>query len=104
VGIGGAAVVAGVVVYVIGAGDVSSAEANCPNHQCAPGDTASVSKGNDGRTLEAAGGAVLGIGAAAVVGGLIWHFAEKPKPAAPAAFATPVVGPGYAGVGIRGQF
>jgi hypothetical protein len=103
VGIGGAAVVAGVVVYAIGAGDVSSAEASCPNHQCAPGDTASVSKGNDGRTLETAGAVVAGVGAAAVAAGLAWHFLQ-PERHAPSAFATPVVAPGYAGISLSSRF
>jgi hypothetical protein len=104
VGIGGAAVVAGAVVYAIGSGDVSSAEASCPNHQCAPGDTTSVSKGNDGRTLETAGGVVLGVGAAAAAAGLVWHFLEPTGPTAPSAFAVPVLGPGYAGISLRSRF
>jgi hypothetical protein len=48
------------------------------------------------------------VGAAAVVAGLIWHFAEKPKsrPPAPATgvHLQPIVTPGYAGISLGGGF
>jgi hypothetical protein len=109
VGVGGAAVVAGVVLYAIGAGKVSSAENNCPGHVCNAGDTADVQKGNDGRSLETAGGVVLGVGAAAAAAGLVWHFMEPTTPTSSSGArtrVTPVIGGpgGFAGLSIAGSF
>jgi hypothetical protein len=45
------------------------------------------------------------VGVAAVVGGLVWHFAERTTPeAGTATRVTPVVTPGYAGVSLGGAF
>ena len=104
--LGAAAVIGGVVALVVGAGDVSNAEAACgANRQCpnTPAGNAAVAKGNDGRSLETAGGVVGGVGLALVAGGLIWHFTQGPATPAAATF-TPMVAPGYAGVGIGGAF
>src|SRR3984957_11375577 len=52
-GIGGAAIIGGVVLYIVGSGDVSSAANACPTRKlCAP---SVASQGNDGRTLKAVG-------------------------------------------------
>jgi hypothetical protein len=111
VGAGGVAVVAGVVVYAIGSGDVSSAANNCPNHRCPMNDTSDVSTGNTGRSMETAGGVVLGVGAAAAAVGLVWHFLEPTSPAATAAaHVTPVLAPasggsaGFTGLSVSGAF
>ncbi len=104
--LGAAAVVGGVVILVVGAGDVSSAEAACgASHRCpnTAAGNASVAKGNDGRSLETVGGVVGGVGVALVAGGLIWHFTQGPATPTAATF-TPIVAPGYAGVGIGGAF
>ncbi len=96
-GIGGAALITGVVLYVVGSGDVSSALSSCPTRSnCSP-DVAS--QGNDGRTLKTAGAIAGGVGLGAVAAGLLWHFLEKPASPAPgAAFIRPELSPGYAGV------
>ena len=48
------------------------------------GASADASQGNTGRTLEAAGGAVLGVGLAAAAGGLVWQLGfNKPGPSWP---------------------
>lgn len=110
-GIGSAALVAGVALYAVGAGDVSTAEKNCPppSHSCPPSATGSQQTGNNGRGLESAGGPLIGVGAAAVVAGLLWHFLEKPAdnrsaPRAAAASVSPVAAPGYAGVSVVARF
>jgi tetratricopeptide (TPR) repeat protein len=104
VGVGGAAVVASVVLFAVGAGDISTAEQKCPIHnQC--NDPNAQSTGNTGRTLETVGVVVGPLGVAAVVGGLIWHFRENPgAPSTTGATVTPVLAPGYAGVGLGGRF
>lgn len=105
VGVGGAAVAAGIALYAVGAGDVSSASSN-PNCNSARMCTLQtlVTKGNDGRTLETVGGVVGGVGLALTAAGLIWHFVEKPGPAGASGAIRPVVAPGYAGIGAVGEF
>jgi len=105
VGVGGAALVTGVVLYVIGSGDVTSAQNACPNRTgCAQ---SIADQGNNGRTLETVGGIVGGVGVAAAVGGLLWHFLEPTTSSSSStggAGVTPVVTPGYAGVSLGGRF
>lgn len=102
IGVGSAAVVAGAVLYGIGAGDISTAEAHCPNHVCAPTDTADINKGNDGKSKETVGAILIGVGAAGVVAGVINYFVVSSK--RKSAALAPVVGPGYAGVAAAGAF
>lgn len=104
VGIGGAAVVAGVVLFAVGAGDISTAENKCPQHSNCPFPDA-VNTGNTGRSLETVGVIAGSVGVAAVAGGLLWHFLETPgEPSTTGATVAPVVAPGYAGVGLGGRF
>jgi len=111
-GVGGAAVLAGAAMYLVGAGDVSDAKStcgtsgtNCPN---TPAGAAAASKGNTGDTLEKAGAATFYVGIAAAAGGVLWHFLEPTGPAAPSdaprASFTPVFGPGYTGASVVGRF
>src|SRR5882672_64745 len=97
VGVGGAALVTGAVLFGIGAGDISSALDRCPTRKGCPTDVAS--QGNNGRTLEGAGVVAGLIGIAAVGAGLVWHFTEKGAEAKNA-HVSPVVGPHYAGVAL----
>ncbi len=103
VGIGAAATVAGVVMFAVGAGDISSANTACGGKHdgCAPN---VASKGNTGITLEAVGITAGGVGLAAVAGGLIWHFAEgsSENPPSTGVVVRPVVSPGYAGIALGG--
>jgi len=109
-GVGAAAAVAGVVLYAVGAGDISSAEQTCPGRVCKPGPMASAAQdqGNKGRGLENVGGPLIGVGAAAVAAGLLWHFLEKTTDNANATPASTsvraVVVPGYAGISASGRF
>ncbi len=113
-GAGAASVIAGVVVYVLGHSDESTASNACPTQsRCAP-DVAS--QGNRGSHEETAGGVLLAAGGAALVGGLVWHFVESPQqgsippsgtPGSAAAFRfdlAPLLAPGLAGLGVRASF
>ncbi len=102
IGVGGAAIVAGAVLYGIGAGDISTAESHCPDHVCQPGDTADINKGNDGKSKETVGAILIGVGAAGVAAGVINYFVVSSK--RNSAALAPVVGPGYAGVAAAGSF
>jgi tetratricopeptide (TPR) repeat protein len=107
VGVGGAAVVTGLVLYAVGASDISSAEKKCPARVCS--DSAAFNQGNNGRSLANLGGGVTGAGLAVVAAGLIWHFLERPSDGTGAAPATgtrvfPVAGPGYGGIALRNTF
>jgi tetratricopeptide (TPR) repeat protein len=104
VGVGGAAVVAGVVLFVVGSGDISTAEKTCPVHNNC-NDPNAQSTGNSGRTLETVGVVAGSVGVAAVAGGLLWHFMEPTgSSSATGATVAPVVAPGYAGLGVGGRF
>ena len=108
VGIGGAALVTGGVLLLVGSGDVSTANNTCPTHSnCAP---SVADQGNQGRTLETVGVVAGIVGIAGVAGGLIWHFTE-PQPSGQTATrpgsyvgVTPVVTPGFAGMSFGGTF
>ncbi len=100
VGAGGAALVTGVVLYAVGAGDVSSAENACPKRTACQQSVAD--QGNTGRTLEAVGVVAGVVGVAAVAGGLVWHFKEPTSSSSAA--VSPVVAPGYAGLSLGGHF
>jgi hypothetical protein len=108
VGVGGAAIITGGVLYLVGSGNVSSAENNCPApSHTGPNCTASdASSGNSGRTLESVGVVAGSVGLAAVAGGLIWHFMEPTASSTQTGkpLVVPQVGPGYAGVGVGGRF
>jgi tetratricopeptide (TPR) repeat protein len=110
VGVGGAAAAAGLLFYLVGAGDIASAEKLClvgGRAKCAS--PSGVDQGNRGRNEENLGGVVMGGGLAVVGAGLLWHFLEKPADArggAPMAVTRvrPVVSPGYAGVAFDTVF
>ena len=107
---GGVAVGVAGALYGVGAGQVSNAEQVCGSSHVCPVSSAgvsAVSQGNSGRTEETVGVVVGGVGLAAVVAGIIWHFQEPTSAdAAKAAGPTiaPAVGPGYAGMGVSGRF
>ena len=74
--------ITGGVLYGVGSGQVSSAEAVVrPNAHVPAGNSSAISQGNTGRTNETIGVVVGGLGLAAVAGGLIWHFVEPTGPA-----------------------
>jgi len=108
-GVGAATLIAGGVVYLVGAGDVSAAQKICVNGTCpntAAGNSAK-SQGQTGNTLETAGAVTFWSGLGIAAAGVIWHFLEPTGPVAPEAprtSFTPVFGPGYAGASVVGRF
>lgn len=112
-GVGGAVLITGGIITILGAGKVSEAEKTCPNHACPDAlgkaaQDAAAQKGNDGRNQETIGVIVGSVGLAAIAGGLVWHFLEptgpKPGTARLTPAITPQVSPGYAGVSVGGRF
>jgi hypothetical protein len=106
VGVGGALVAAGVIMLVVGSGDVTSANNACPAHVLCL--TSVANSGNTGRTLETVG--IIG-GIAGIVGvgaGLVWHLTESTGPqtasTTPGTYVSPVVTPGFAGMSLGGRF
>jgi hypothetical protein len=102
IGLGGALVIGGVVTYVVGSGDISSASSTCPTRMNCPPSVAS--QGNEGRTLRLVGGIIGGAGLISGAVGVTWliiHWLDSRFPARPAGtsgYISPVVAPGYAGV------
>jgi hypothetical protein len=115
VGIGGAAVAAGLAVVLT----APSLPGNCfeATSECTakPGESA-ADVANDGshakRSVDQprAGWAVFGGGLALVAGGLLWHFLEPTGPKKSGALrtvtptVTPSVSPGFAGLSLGGAF
>jgi len=108
-GIGGAAVVAGGLIWIVGHGKYESALSICPDNKCPPtlspsASTAAVNNGNTGHTLMLAGGGVF-IGGVALAGaGLHRHFLEPTGANETKATIAPELGPGYAGASVAGRF
>jgi len=108
--------IVGGVVLAGGMKKVSEAEEVCPSHKC-PQDipaqqaTDAIEKGNAGRDQQVIGGVLLGVGVAAVGGGLLWYFLSAPSSDGPAKArspgrptALPAFAPGYAGLSLAGSF
>jgi hypothetical protein len=105
-GVGGAAAVTGVILLALGAGDVSDASKDCPSHICSTDaeKTAASKKQSDGYTLENAGGVIAGVGALALVGGLVWGIVDSSSHKSASARMIPVVSPGYGGIALVDTF
>ncbi|HEX3770149.1 MAG TPA: hypothetical protein VHV30_04760 [Polyangiaceae bacterium] len=105
-GVGGAAVVTGVILLVVGAGKVSDAAKQCADGHALCATQTAVDSGNSGRTLEGVGIAVGGVGIAAAAAGVIWLVAGSSSGSASSAakldgpVLRPVVAPGYAGLAL----
>jgi tetratricopeptide (TPR) repeat protein len=102
---GGALAVTGGILYLVGAGDISSAEKVCgTNHNACPKGAPAIDQGNTGKSLELVGGTLFIGGVLLAGGGLLWHFLEPTGPKQERARVTPLVAPGVAGVGVSGSF
>jgi hypothetical protein len=106
-GIGAAAMVAGGVLIGVGLGKVPAACSLSTNECVAPPNDPVFATASSGVSMANAGIAVGGIGAAAVVGSLIWYFAQTPHASAPTTSSmtrslTPWLGPQGAGLSLSG--
>jgi tetratricopeptide (TPR) repeat protein len=112
-GAGVAMAVPGVILFIVGQGKISDAEAVCPDpSNCTgPGSEAAIELGNDGNDLSLIG-SILGWGGLGVVAvGLVWQLAfNAPQPVEQAASLQilPAAVPGphgtQAGVVVQGTF
>lgn len=104
VGVGGVVMIGGGILLPVGLGAVSDAEAACPDRKNCK-DQAIVDQGNNGRTQATLGGVALGVGAAAVAGGLVWALVfDDPGTKAGSVRVTPIAAPGEAGVSAHVTF
>lgn len=113
VGLGGAGVVAGIVVLATAPslpGGCSASTKTCtrfPGEPQADFDDRQKRAGAS-QTQPTVGAVILGAGGALVVGGLLWHFLEPTGPVEKTGKAKPKVepqvAPGYAGLSLGGSF
>jgi hypothetical protein len=97
---GGAILIGGGSVWLVGHGKYSDAQTACPSNMDCPQSTAN--DGNTGRTMMFVGGGLFLGGAAVTLGGLLWHFLEPTSSeASTKASIRPDLAPGYAGVAGR---
>jgi len=110
VGGGGVSAFIGLILTPVGYSAIADAEKKCPGRTC--NDADAVSTGNAGRTQAGVGLAAIGVGAAAIAGGLVWQYMFNnpvmvPAPEAPAISrirVTPSVSPREAGISVTGSF
>jgi tetratricopeptide (TPR) repeat protein len=107
-GAGAVITVTGGVVFLVASGDLDDYDGQCPNRRCPLGQDSLAEDANSARTRQTVGGIVAGVGAAALAGGLIWYFLQKPSgsttaKAVPTRF-EPRVDRGFAGVSLSGAF
>ena len=107
---GGVVLLVGLGIYIPANKDVKDSETLCPNRVCPAGDSqaANIKKGEDARKKATTGAVVMGVGAVAVAGGLIWYFAQPKKAASTGSLLRPNVAPavsrGFAGLELSGAF
>ncbi len=114
VGAGGAAAITGVILLIIGTGKVSDSHNlalnGCPKNACPTTYTAAQidaaqALNKSGYTFDTLGIVVGGIGVAAIVGGLVWHFIEPTGlKTEPKASLVPIMAPGYGGASFAYKF
>jgi tetratricopeptide (TPR) repeat protein len=118
-GAGAAIGIGGVIPLAIGFGKISDAEKLCgeshtdcpPDDKLTPAQKKIKQDGSDGQTLVPIGWILVGVGGAALVGGLVWQFAfNQRQPATTTGQLQtgvrllPAVGPRQQGVVLTGQF
>ncbi|MES1172980.1 MAG: hypothetical protein ABUL62_01535 [Myxococcales bacterium] len=107
---GGVVLLVGLGIYVPAHKDVNDSEAKCPNRVCPAGPTQAddIKKGEDARKKATTGAIVMGVGAVAAAGGLVWYFAQPKKSTNTGTLlrpdVTPTVSPGFAGLALSGAF
>jgi tetratricopeptide (TPR) repeat protein len=116
VGVGGAAVLGGLILLPLGLSDIRAAESHCPNRECPQSEVEFFRSGNDGRVRAGIGIAGLSIGGVAMASGLVWQLMfNRPREVATAPLSlksigpggvqlTPAVGRGQVGLTVSGGF
>lgn len=106
-GAGAGVALIGTLVYANAKGDLSDAEAKCPNRACA-GNPDAAAEGNDARKRVTLGGTLTVTGILVAGGGLVWYFLSPksaPVTSAPSARRlTPVAAPNFVGLSYSGAF
>jgi len=109
-GAGGVVMAVGLAIYIPARKDVNDSEDKCPNRVCpvGPKQAENLKAGEDARKKATTGGVVMGVGAAAIAGGLIWYFAQPKKTATVGSLlrpdVKPALSPGFAGLALSGAF
>jgi len=97
---GGAVLIGGGSVWLVGHGKYNDALTSCPSNSGCSESTAN--EGNTGRTMMFVGGGLFIGGAVVTLGGLLWHFLEPTSSEnSTKASIRPDLAPGYAGVAGR---
>jgi tetratricopeptide (TPR) repeat protein len=106
-GAGGVIAIVGTVLLVSGMKKEDEAATQCPSRvNCG----SVADDGNSARTQEKIGGTMIGVGGAAIAGGLIWFFVSSKGASAQAtgavqrASVSPFLGPGLGGVSLSASF
>ncbi|WP_394844662.1 tetratricopeptide repeat protein [Pendulispora brunnea] len=110
-GSGAVVAIVGVSLWAVGNGQVSqskddAAAAGCDGTRCPDGVNVKPfqDKNDSGTTKKTLGIVLVGVGAAAVAGGLVWHFVEPSLARSRKVHARPDIAPGYAGLSLGGSF
>ncbi len=115
-GIGAGLAGGGAALYGVGSGRYGDAEKDCPTHKDCSNDV--TNRGEQGRTFMKIGIGGLIVGGTALIGGLVWYFAQSSKPAERTSvetrarartavkqlYVTPVVAPNFAGASAGFSF
>ncbi len=91
----------GAVLYFPAQSTISDFDAQCPDRRCPAG--VDDSEANSARTNASIGGVLMGVGGAALVGGIVWYLLSPEQPAT-ADRVTPTVGRGFGGLSWSGSF
>jgi len=109
VGAGAVATVVGGVIFFGARSDISDFEKQCPvdpttGHNVCPAGTSYADDANAAESRQTLGEVIGGVGLAAVAGGLIWYFVQKPSSPASSTAVVPAFAPGYGGLELAGKF
>jgi tetratricopeptide (TPR) repeat protein len=104
VGVGGVATIVGGIIFFGARSEIADFEAQCPDHKCPPERPNLTADANAAQSKQTVGGVVMGVGLAAVAGGLIWYFVSKPSSPSPTTALVPAIGPGFGGANFVGSF
>ena len=119
-GVGGAAIVVGTIGVVDNQKKLDDVAAKCPERKCPSlpdpnfpnktiPDTATINKGNVARTAFNRSAFIMGVGGAAIAGGVVWWFldkksVDKANQTANRPLVVPFVAPQLAGLSVSGAF